>query len=136
MLALIKAFLKPGSSAEQGRLEGSVTGTPQGGSLTLMADVALNTLDQHFAGAWQAMGANSGQRQRRRLRGEPTYRLVRYCDDFVIVVAGERRHAEQLIAETEQVFAPLGLSLSRRKPASPTAQSIHSRHGQRHRRCT
>ena len=116
VLALIKAFLKAGIMTEQGRLKGSVTGTPQGGILSpLMANVALNTLDQHFAGAWQAMGANSGQRQRRRLRGEPTYRLVRYCDDFVIVVAGERRHAEQLIAETEQVFAPLGLSLSAEK---------------------
>ena len=80
-----------------------------------MANVALNALDQHFARAWQAMGANSGQRQRRRLRGEPTYRLVRYCDDFVIVVAGERRHAEALIAETEQVIAPLGLTLSAEK---------------------
>ena len=61
------------------------------------------------------MGANPGQRQRRRLRSEPTYRLVRYCDDFVIVVAGERRHAEALIAQTEEALAPLGLTLSREK---------------------
>ena len=33
----------------------------------------------------------------------------------VIVVAGERRHAEALIAETEQVIMPLGLALSREK---------------------
>ena len=116
VLALIKAFLKAGIMSEQGRLRGTVTGTPQGGILSpLMANVALNALDEHFARAWEAMGANSGQRQRRRLRGEPTYRLVRYCDDFVIVVAGERRHAEALIAETEQVLAPLGLTLSQEK---------------------
>ena len=30
-------------------------------------------------------------------------------------MAGERRHAEALIAETEQVLAPLGLTLSREK---------------------
>lgn len=116
VLALIKAFLKAGIMSEQGRLHGTVTGTPQGGILSpLMANVALNALDQHFARAWEAMGANSGQRQRRRLRGEPTYRLVRYCDDFVIVVAGERRHAEALIAEVEQTITPLGLTLSQEK---------------------
>ncbi len=116
VLALIKAFLKAGIMSEQGRLHETVTGTPQGGILSpLMANVALNTLDHHFARAWEAMGANSGQRQRRRLRGEPTYRLVRYADDFVIVVAGERRHAEQLIAETQTVITPLGLTLSEEK---------------------
>ena len=116
VLALIKAFLKAGIMSEQGRLRGTVTGTPQGGILSpLMANVALNALDQHFVRAWEAMGDNSGQRQRRRLRGEPTYRLVRYCDDFVIVVAGERRHAEALIAEVEQTIEPLGLTLSREK---------------------
>jgi RNA-directed DNA polymerase len=116
VLALIKAFLKAGIMSEQGRLKGTVTGTPQGGILSpLMANVALSALDEHYARAWEAMGANSGQRQRRRLRGEPTYRLVRYADDFVIVVAGERRHAEALIAETELVIAPLGLSLSKEK---------------------
>jgi RNA-directed DNA polymerase len=116
VLALIKAFLKAGIMSEQGRLRGTVTGTPQGGILSpLMANVALNTLDQHFARAWEAMGANSGQRQTRRRRGEPTYRLVRYADDFVIVVAGERRHAEQLIAETARTIVPLGLTLSEEK---------------------
>jgi RNA-directed DNA polymerase len=61
------------------------------------------------------MGANSGQRQARRRRGEGTYRLIRYADDFVIVVAGEPRHAEALVVETGQVLAPLGLWLSQEK---------------------
>jgi RNA-directed DNA polymerase len=51
----------------------------------------------------------------RRRRGEANYRLVRYADDFVIVVAGERWHAEALVAEVEQVIAPLGLALSKEK---------------------
>ena len=54
-------------------------------------------------------------RSARRRRGEANYRIVRYADDFVILVAGERRHAEALIAETEQVIMPLGLTLSREK---------------------
>jgi RNA-directed DNA polymerase len=115
VLALVKAFLKAGIMSEQGELRGTVTGTPQGGILSpLMANVALNTLDEHFAQAWEAFGGDYGRYKRRR-RGEANYRLVRYCDDFVIVVAGERRHAEALIAETELVLAPLGLALSREK---------------------
>jgi RNA-directed DNA polymerase len=80
-----------------------------------MSNIALSALDRHFAEAWQRMGANSGQRQTRRLRGEATYRLVRYADDFVVMVAGERRDAEALVGETERVIARLGLRLSREK---------------------
>jgi RNA-directed DNA polymerase len=115
VLALIKAFLKAGIMTEQGRLQGTVTGTPQGGILSpLMANVALTALDEHFARAWEAAGGQHG-RTAKRCRGEANYRIVRYADDFVIVVAGERRHAEALIAETEQVITPLGLTLSREK---------------------
>jgi RNA-directed DNA polymerase len=116
VLAQIKAFLHAGILTEHGGFERSVTGTPQGGILSpLLANIALSALDEHFAQAWQQMGANSGQRQTRRRRGEATYRLVRYADDFVIVVAGERRHAEALVTETGQVLAPLGLTLSQEK---------------------
>src|SRR5215211_1076043 len=81
VLGLVKAFLKAGILTEQGGLSDPVTGTPQGGILSpLMANIALSALDRHYAEAWRAMGRNSGQRQTRRLRGEPTYRLVRYAD--------------------------------------------------------
>ena len=40
------------------------------------------------------------QRRKRRRHGEATFRLVRYADDFVVVVSGQRAHAEALIAET------------------------------------
>ena len=77
VLRLIKAFLKAGIMTEHGGLEASLTGTPQGGILSpLLANIALSALDEHFARAWSAMGTNPGQRQRRRQRGEPTYRLV------------------------------------------------------------
>jgi RNA-directed DNA polymerase len=55
------------------------------------------------------------QRYYARKRGEATYRLVRYADDFVICVAGTRRHAEALVAETAQILRSLGLTLSRQK---------------------
>ncbi len=115
VLTLIKAFLKAGIMTEQGRSRGTVTGTPQGGILSpLMANVALSALDEHYVRAWEAAGGQHGRYARRR-RGEANYRLIRYADDFVIVVAGERRHAEALIAETEQVISPLGLTLSKEK---------------------
>jgi len=83
VLALIKAFLKAGIMTEQGRLQGTVTGTPQGGILSpLMANVALSALDEHFARAWEAAGGQHGRSARRR-RGEANYRIVRYADDFV-----------------------------------------------------
>jgi RNA-directed DNA polymerase len=93
-----------------------VTGTPQGGILSpLLANIALSALDEHFARAWKAMGTVS-QRNYARKRGEATYRLVRYADDFVICVAETRRHAEALVTETARVLRPLGLTL----PAAKT----------------
>ena len=98
---------------EQGGLERSLTGTPQGGILSpLLANIALSALDEHFAGRGRQMGE---QRYRARKRGEATYRLIRYADDFVICVAGDRRHAEALVARPRGCSRPLGLTLSEEK---------------------
>ena len=92
------------------------TGTPQGGILSpLLANIALSVLDEHFVAAWAAMGADSGARQQRRRQGLATYRLVRYADDFVVLVAGTRAHAEALRDEVAAVLAPMGLRLSEAK---------------------
>ncbi len=115
VLALVKAFLKAGILREHGGLEAQLTGTPQGGILSpLMSNIALSALDQHYTRAWEAMGDTTARAKRRR-HGEANYRLVRYADDFVICVAGDRRHAEALVAETERVIRPLGLVLSPEK---------------------
>jgi RNA-directed DNA polymerase len=83
VLALIKAFLRAGILTEHGGFEDTVSGTPQGGILSpLLANIALSALDEHFARAWTAMGSE-WQRRKRRARGEPTFRLVRYADDCV-----------------------------------------------------
>jgi RNA-directed DNA polymerase len=115
VMALVKAFLKAGIVTELGRLQATVTGTPQGGILSpLISNIALSALDEHFASAWNAMG-DRPQRAAIRRRGGATYRLSRYADDFVLCVAGRREHAQALIQEVERVIAPLGVRLSREK---------------------
>lgn len=115
VLALVKAFCKAGILDELGQVQDTEAGTPQGGILSpLLANIALSVLDEHFAAAWSAMG-DSSARHRRRRRGEPTYRLVRYADDFVVLVHGTQAHAEALRDEAATVLAPMGLSLSEEK---------------------
>jgi RNA-directed DNA polymerase len=112
VLTLVKAFLKSGVMTRTGDRKDTPTGTPQGGILSpLLANIALSVLDEHYARAWTAMG-DGNQRHRRRKRGEATYRLIRYADDFVLVVKGERHHAHALLDEVAQVIAPLGLRLA------------------------
>ena len=113
VLALVKAFLKAGVLTTVGTTEGTVTGTPQGGILSpLLANIALSVLDDEFARRWTQEMGTANQRNRRRYHGEATYRLIRYADDFVIVVKGERADADQLREEVAVVLAPMGLRLS------------------------
>jgi RNA-directed DNA polymerase len=115
VLGLVKAFLKAGVLTQDGAERNTNTGTPQGGILSpLLANVALSVLDDHFAEAWAAMG-DSSARHRRRAKGLATYRLVRYADDFVVLVNGTRAHAEALREETAAVLRPMGLRLSEAK---------------------
>jgi len=112
VLRLVKAFLKAGILTVDGAELGTATGTPQGGILSpLLANVALSVLDDHFAEAWQATGTSTRRRGIRK-RGGATYRLVRYADDFVVMVHGTREHADALREQVTQVLAPMGLRLS------------------------
>lgn len=95
VLALVKAFLKSGILDETGISRDTITGTPQGGILSpLLANLALTVLDENFDRIWRSHN-NSTARYRHRLAGGATYRLIRYADDFVIMVSGNRRHAER-----------------------------------------
>ena len=115
VLALVKAFLKSGILSEDGLMVGTKTGTPQGGILSpLLANIALSGLDEHFAEAWKSWGSDSS-RCRRHVKGLATYRLVRYADDFVVMVSGTRQHAEALRDEVAEVLNPMGLRLSEEK---------------------
>lgn len=116
VLALVKSFLKAGVMTTAGSTEGTITGTPQGGILSpLLANVALSVLDDYFMQQWSTMMVNEQQRQKRRRHGQANYRLVRYADDFVIVVTGEKEHAEALRERVADVLAPMGLRLSAEK---------------------
>src|SRR3954463_1407477 len=90
--SLVKAFLKSGIFTELGGREESLTGTPQGGILSpLLANIALSALDDHFDQQWQREMDTKRQREKRKKNGQGNWRLVRYCDDFVLMVAGDRQ---------------------------------------------
>jgi RNA-directed DNA polymerase len=116
VLGMIKAFLKAGILTEGGAERNTETGTPQGGILSpLLANVALSALDDHFTEAWAAMGNSSGARYWHRRKGLATYRLVRYADDFVVLVRGTRKQAEEVQKETAAALLSMGLRLSTEK---------------------
>ena len=115
VLGLVKAFLKAGVLAEDHSRRATITGTPQGGILSpLLANIALSVLEGHFAQKWEALGPEWTRAKRRRA-GEPVMRLVRYADDFVVMVHGTRDDAEALNDEVAAVLAPMGLRLSEEK---------------------
>ena len=115
VLDLVKAFLAAGVLSEEGVSRETITGTPQGGILSpLLANVALSVLDEHFTAKWEALG-REWTRAKRRRAGRPIMRLVRYADDFVVLVAGIRIDAEALRDEVGAVLAPMGLHLSEAK---------------------
>ena len=55
---------------------------------------------------------NQTRRWRAIQRGAATYRLVRYADDFVVMVFGTRQHAENLYSEVETILGAVGLRLA------------------------
>lgn len=115
VVSLVKAFLKAGVLSEDGAMRDTVMGTPQGGILSpLLANIALSVLDDHFAELWRG-GGTYVDRARRRRHGLANYRLIRYADDFVVLVSGDRDHAEHMKTEVAAVLAPMGLVLSEHK---------------------
>ncbi len=115
ILGLVKAFLRAGILTEAGLNRDTITGTPQGGLLSpCLANIALSVLDEHFARKWEKLGPD-WMRAKRRRAGVPACRLVRYADDFVVMVGGTRADAEALWDEVSAVLAPIGLRLSEEK---------------------
>ena len=115
ILGLVKAFLRAGVLTEAGLSRDTITGTPQGGLLSpCLANIALSILDEHFTRKWEELGPEWTRAKRRRA-GVPAYRLVRYADDFVVMVGGTRTDAQALWGEVSTVLAPIGLRLSEEK---------------------
>ena len=115
VLGWIKAFLRAGILTEDGRGRETITGTPQGGILSpLLANIALSVLDEHFARKWGALGPE-WTRSKHRRAGGAVMKIVRYADDFVVMLAGKRADAEALWDEVGAVLAPMGLRLAAEK---------------------
>jgi RNA-directed DNA polymerase len=118
VLALVKAFLKAGVLTELGEHRETLTGTPQGGILSpLIFNIALSALDEHLTAPWKPGGAMSTEYRRaaRRRKGLPTWRIVRYADDFAVLVNGSGQDAAALREEIADVLAGLGLRFSEAK---------------------
>jgi RNA-directed DNA polymerase len=86
-----------------------------GGVLSpLLANIALSVLDEHLHAHWRPGGRmhTSDQRAGRAKRGKPNHRLIRYADDFVVMVNGTRADVQALHEDVVAVLAPMGLRLS------------------------
>lgn len=55
------------------------------------------------------------QRRKRRRHGQANWRIVRYADDFAILVHGSAEDTRSIQNEVAQVLEPLGLKLSQAK---------------------
>ena len=116
VLALVKAFLKAGILREDGTLENTSAGTPQGSILSpLLSNVALSVLDEHVARMPGGPSSSKSARSRRIRAGQPNVRLVRYADDWCLMIRGARTDAEALREEIAGVLATMGLRLSPEK---------------------
>ncbi|MFF9788981.1 group II intron reverse transcriptase/maturase [Streptomyces nigrescens] len=116
ILCLVKAFLKSGILSKDGAMRDTTTGTPQGGILSpLLANIALSLLDEYVAGMAGGPNSTQSERAKRKYRGLGNYRLIRYADDFLVLVSGTRENAEGVRDEVASALKPMGLTLSAEK---------------------
>ncbi|MGH9318219.1 MAG: group II intron reverse transcriptase/maturase [Thermoanaerobaculia bacterium] len=93
VLKLVRQWLRAGV-LEEGELRSQVAGTPQGGVISpLLANVYLHALDE----AWERQYAHLG-------------RLVRYCDDFVVLCRWPSQ-AREALRRVGEILGGLGLRL-------------------------
>jgi group II intron reverse transcriptase/maturase len=137
VLALVKAFLKAGVLTELGESRDTHTGTPQGGILSpLIFNVVMPALDEHLHRPWKTGGAmaTSSLRARRRAKGLPNWRVVRYADDAAgaAAVRGQdphRAHGRGVRlprvphpVETQERHGQVARLHLHRRPAHPVAE--------------
>jgi group II intron reverse transcriptase/maturase len=115
IIKLVQQLLKAGVM-EDGAWHVTDEGSPQGGIVSpLLANIYLNELDQFIAAKWADLGKGEQNRHRSKQTALPCY-LVRYADDFVILIRGTVEQAEQLKAEVADFLRQaLQLELSAEK---------------------
>ncbi len=100
VLRLVLAFLKADIMIEGNRRH-PVTGTPQGGIISpLLANVYLTAIDERYRRWVPNPRDRTRERAQQRLqsdyrRGRPGFYVVRYADDFVVLVQGTQQDADQ-----------------------------------------
>jgi RNA-directed DNA polymerase len=116
VLGLVKAFLKSGILGEDRLLRPTTAGTPQGSILSpLLSNVALSVLDEHIARSPGGPATGKAEKAKRLRHGLPNFKLVRYADDWCLVIKGSRADAEALREEIAEVLSAMGLRLSPEK---------------------
>lgn len=101
VLALIRQFLGAGIMTHLGALTDTPSGTPQGAILSpVLANIALSVLDRRFEATWASR--THDQRARDRANGQPSYRMIRYADDFVVLVRGTEAQAHAIKEQTAE----------------------------------
>jgi RNA-directed DNA polymerase len=118
VIGLVRSFLKAGVMTETGSLQRTMTGTPQGGIASpLLANIALSALDREYLADWEQMSSWDGKRRYLQKHGHPTYRLIRYADDLVLLVKGTEPQARSLLDQLRERVQALGLTLKSEKTA-------------------
>ena len=101
VLQLVRLFLAAGVMRELGSVTATPSGTPQGSSLSpLLSNIALSVLDRRFEAVWTSR--TQTQRWRDRAKGHPSYRMIRFADDFVVLVRGTEAQAHAIKEQTAE----------------------------------
>lgn len=123
VLRLVLAFLKADIMIE-GTARHPVTGVPQGGVVSpLLANIYLTAIDERYKRWVPTPRDKTRERAQQRLqadykRGRPGFYVVRYADDFVVLVQGTREDAEQeRLALAQFLKTELRMELSMEKTA-------------------
>ncbi|NHO34236.1 group II intron reverse transcriptase/maturase [Acetobacter fallax] len=122
VLMLILSFLKAGVMIE-GTVKHPVTGSPQGGIISpMLSNIYRTDIDERY-GRWSMRPREpsinaAARRIRDHRKGRPVYYMVRYADDFVVLVDGTREQAEaekRALAEFLETELRMELSLEKTK---------------------
>ncbi|MDE8654757.1 group II intron reverse transcriptase/maturase [Novosphingobium sp. H3SJ31-1] len=98
VLRLVLAFLRAGIMVEA-TVRHPVAGTPQGGIISpLLSNIMLTAIDERYRrwtpGPHETVTSATQRRARDYNSGKATFYIVRYADDFVVLVSGSREAAE------------------------------------------